>query len=182
MPTASVPGRNDVDLEPQMLDVEKYIARAEPLLAARFLRNGNRAAHRTVWPNRSRLEHVQNRVTIQAIPSRSCAASTAFSFSMTANAGGSCPFTGSTRARSTRFRRNISSRDLRLRCRRFESVRGRDCRFIETLRRQCRVRAPNAFTSFANLSSIPGAGCGAYRSRMYVSAICRMRLDSLGSD
>jgi hypothetical protein len=31
IPTASVPGRNDVDLEPQMLDVEAYIARAEPL-------------------------------------------------------------------------------------------------------------------------------------------------------
>ena len=45
-----------------------------------------------------------NRVTIQAIPRRSCAASTAFSFSMTANAGGSCRFTGSTRAQSTRFR------------------------------------------------------------------------------
>ena len=59
MPTASVPGRNDVDLEPQMLDVEKYIARAEPLLSARFLRNRNCAAHRTVWPDRSRLEHVR---------------------------------------------------------------------------------------------------------------------------
>jgi hypothetical protein len=32
IPTASVPGRNDVDLEPQILDVEGYIARAEPLL------------------------------------------------------------------------------------------------------------------------------------------------------
>jgi hypothetical protein len=31
IPTASVAGRNDVDLEPQMLDVEGYIARAEPL-------------------------------------------------------------------------------------------------------------------------------------------------------
>src|SRR6266481_3684737 len=31
IPTASVPGRNDVDLEPQMLDVEDYIARVEPL-------------------------------------------------------------------------------------------------------------------------------------------------------
>jgi hypothetical protein len=31
IPTASVRGRNDVDLEPQMLDVEGYIARAEPL-------------------------------------------------------------------------------------------------------------------------------------------------------
>src|SRR4249920_3061734 len=36
MPTASLPGRNDVDLEPQMLDVEKYIARAEPLLQKGF--------------------------------------------------------------------------------------------------------------------------------------------------
>ena len=36
MPTASVPGRNDVELEPQMLDVEKYIARAEPLLQQGF--------------------------------------------------------------------------------------------------------------------------------------------------
>jgi hypothetical protein len=32
IPTASVPERNDVDLEPQILDVEGYIARAEPLL------------------------------------------------------------------------------------------------------------------------------------------------------
>src|SRR5437667_9071654 len=36
IPTASVPGRNDVDLEPQMLDVEGYIARAEPLLQKGF--------------------------------------------------------------------------------------------------------------------------------------------------
>ena len=36
VPTASVPGRNDVDLEPQILDVESYIARAEPLLKAGF--------------------------------------------------------------------------------------------------------------------------------------------------
>ena len=35
-PTASVPGRNDVELEPQMLDVEKYIARVEPLLEQGF--------------------------------------------------------------------------------------------------------------------------------------------------
>src|SRR5205814_9848120 len=48
-----------------------------------------------------------NRVTIQAIPRRSCAASTAFSYSTTATAGGSCAFTGSTRALITRFRRNI---------------------------------------------------------------------------
>jgi hypothetical protein len=36
IPTASVAGRNDVDLEPQMLDVEGYIARAEPLLQKGF--------------------------------------------------------------------------------------------------------------------------------------------------
>ena len=36
IPTASVPGRNDVDLEPQMLDVEGYIARAEPILQKGF--------------------------------------------------------------------------------------------------------------------------------------------------
>ena len=36
IPTASVPGRNDVDLEPQMLDVEAYIKRVEPLLDAGF--------------------------------------------------------------------------------------------------------------------------------------------------
>ena len=29
--TASIPGRNDVDLQPQILDVEGYMARAEPL-------------------------------------------------------------------------------------------------------------------------------------------------------
>ena len=36
VPTASVPGRNDVALEPQLLDVEGYIARAEPLLQKGF--------------------------------------------------------------------------------------------------------------------------------------------------
>jgi hypothetical protein len=36
IPTASVPGRNDVDLEPQVLDVEAYIARVEPLLQQGF--------------------------------------------------------------------------------------------------------------------------------------------------
>jgi hypothetical protein len=36
IPTASVPGRNDVDLEPQLLDVEGYIVRAEPLLKKGF--------------------------------------------------------------------------------------------------------------------------------------------------
>jgi hypothetical protein len=36
IPTARVPGRNDVELEPQILDVEKYIARVEPLLQQGF--------------------------------------------------------------------------------------------------------------------------------------------------
>ena len=36
MPTAKVPGRNDVELEPQLLDVEKYIARVWPLLQQGF--------------------------------------------------------------------------------------------------------------------------------------------------
>ncbi len=31
IPTATVPGKNDVDLAPQVLDVEGYIARVEPL-------------------------------------------------------------------------------------------------------------------------------------------------------
>ena len=31
VPTASVPGRNDVDLEPQILDIDGYIARVEPI-------------------------------------------------------------------------------------------------------------------------------------------------------
>jgi len=31
VPTATVPGKDDVDLAPQVLDVEGYIARAEPL-------------------------------------------------------------------------------------------------------------------------------------------------------
>ena len=33
IPTAIVPGKNDVDLAPQVLDVEGYIARVEPLFA-----------------------------------------------------------------------------------------------------------------------------------------------------
>ena len=36
IPTASIPGRSDVAIEPQILDVEGYIARAEPLLQKGF--------------------------------------------------------------------------------------------------------------------------------------------------
>jgi hypothetical protein len=35
IPTATVPGRNDVDLAPLILDVEAYIQRVEPLFAAK---------------------------------------------------------------------------------------------------------------------------------------------------
>jgi hypothetical protein len=55
IPTASVPGRNDIALEPQVLDVEAYIARVEPLLqkgfyekeVARRIEQFGRIAH--VW-------------------------------------------------------------------------------------------------------------------------------------
>ncbi|HEY4271591.1 MAG TPA: hypothetical protein VGM65_06275 [Candidatus Udaeobacter sp.] len=36
IPTASVPGRNDVAIEPQILDVESYIVRVGPLLQKGF--------------------------------------------------------------------------------------------------------------------------------------------------
>ncbi len=56
VPTANVPGRNDVDLEPQILDIDGYIARVEPLLekegfyereVARRVEQFGRIAH--VW-------------------------------------------------------------------------------------------------------------------------------------
>ena len=56
IPTATVPGRNDVDLEPLMLDVEGYIERVEPIFAksgfyekevARRVEQFGRIAH--VW-------------------------------------------------------------------------------------------------------------------------------------
>ena len=36
IPTASVPGRNDVAIEPQILDIESYIVRVEPILQKGF--------------------------------------------------------------------------------------------------------------------------------------------------
>jgi len=56
IPTATVPGRNDVDLAPLMLDVEGYIERVEPIFAksgfyekeiARRVEQFGRIAH--VW-------------------------------------------------------------------------------------------------------------------------------------
>ncbi|MEY2526513.1 MAG: hypothetical protein QOE73_1284 [Verrucomicrobiota bacterium] len=56
MPTATVPGRNDVDLAPLVLDVEGYIERVEPIFAksgfyekevARRVEQFGRIAH--VW-------------------------------------------------------------------------------------------------------------------------------------
>src|SRR5439155_13831293 len=48
-----------------------------------------------------------SRATIRAIPYRSCAGSIVFNFSTTGVAGGFYQFTGSTKLRSTRFRKNI---------------------------------------------------------------------------
>ena len=59
MPTARVPGRNDVELEPQMLDVEKVHRASGTTFAARFLRNGSRAGNGAIWTDRSRLEHIR---------------------------------------------------------------------------------------------------------------------------
>ena len=108
IPTASVPGRNDVDLEPQILDVEGYIARAEPLFEkaglyeteiARRVERFGRIAH--VWST-------YESATIPMMRNRSCAESTAFSCSTMRVVGGSLAFTGSTRALNIRFQRNIS--------------------------------------------------------------------------
>ena len=112
MPTASVPGRNDVDLEPQMLDVESISRAPNRFFSKAFTKQKSRGAPNSLAESLT-FGARTNRVTMQAMPRRSCAASTAFSFLMTASAGGSCPFTGSTRALSTRFRRNISSHNLR---------------------------------------------------------------------
>ena len=71
-----------------------------------------------------------NRGTIRAISWRSCSASTAFSSSMTAGAGGSCPFTGSTRAQSTRSQKSIYSQaaPVATDVRRTHSLLSRTCR------------------------------------------------------
>ena len=59
IPTAKEAGRDDVDLAPNILDVNGFIARAEPILEKeRLLRKGNRAARRALWPPRACLEHV----------------------------------------------------------------------------------------------------------------------------
>ena len=48
-----------------------------------------------------------NRATTKTIPNRSCAASTAFSYSMTESVGGSSTFTGNKKVPVIPFRRNI---------------------------------------------------------------------------
>ena len=64
MPTASVPGRNDVDLEPQMLDVEEYIARVRTVLQRRaFTKGKSRGAPNSLAGSLTFGAHT-NRVTI----------------------------------------------------------------------------------------------------------------------
>src|SRR4051794_40367183 len=76
-----------------------------------------------------------NRVTIPATQRRSCAASTAFSFLMTANVGGSCPFTGSTRAQSTPSQKSTYSQaaPVATDVRRTHSLLSRTCRGLRQL-------------------------------------------------
>ena len=109
IPTATVPGRNDVDLAPLMLDVDGYIERVEPIFAkSGFYEReiARRVEHSAEW---RRFGAPTNRVTIQKMPSRSCAGSIASSFSTMEIAGGSCRSIGSTKVRSTRFRKSISN-------------------------------------------------------------------------
>ena len=63
IPTATVAGRNDVELAPLILDVAGYIARVEPLFEEkRVLRKRDRPPRRIFREHRARLEHV-NRIT-----------------------------------------------------------------------------------------------------------------------
>lgn len=107
IPTAVDAGRNDVDLVPQILDVDAYIAGWNAI---------SRRPDSTKRKSRGELNSSaklrmsgarMNRVTIRTMPSHSCAGSIVFSFSTTEAAGGSYRFTGSTKIRSSRFRRSI---------------------------------------------------------------------------
>ena len=106
IPTAVDAGRNDVDLAPQVLDVDAYIARVKPYFAtAGFYERKSRGESNN--SAKSRMSGARmNRVTIRTMQSHSCAGSIAFSFSMTEAAGGFYQFTGSTKVGSTRFRKS----------------------------------------------------------------------------
>jgi len=85
---SGVAGEN-VDLAPQILDIEGFIARVEPF----FEENGFHERRSRGAPNSLATSPTSgafmSRATTRTIPNRSCAASTAFSFSTTENAGGS---------------------------------------------------------------------------------------------
>ena len=89
IPTAMKAGGENGDLAPQILDIEGFIARVEPF----FKENGfyeKEIARRTEqFGNIAMSGAFMSRVTTKTIPNRSCAASTAFSYSMTESAGGS---------------------------------------------------------------------------------------------
>jgi hypothetical protein len=107
MPTASVPGRNDVELEPQLVGCRKYIARVERF----YSKVSPKRKSRGLTEQFGRIAHVWS--TYESVHDLSDpdpfmrGNSTAFSCSTTANVGGSCRLPGSTRARSTQFPRNI---------------------------------------------------------------------------
>jgi hypothetical protein len=89
IPTASIPGRNDVDLQPQILDVEGYMARAEPLLR-KLAFTKRRLPVVLSRSGESRICGVHtSHATILMMRNRSCAESTAFSCSTMRVVGGS---------------------------------------------------------------------------------------------
>ncbi len=104
IPTAK-PGGNDA-LMPQILDVDGFIARAEPLFAehgfyekeiARRTEQFGCIAH--VWST--------NRVITRTIQNHSCAELTAFSCSTTEGVGGFCQSIGNTKQRRIRSQENF---------------------------------------------------------------------------
>jgi hypothetical protein len=89
IPTAMKAGGENVDLAPQILDIEGFIARVEPF----FKRMDSTKRRSRGAPNSLATSPMSgafmSRATAKTIPNRLCAASTAFSFSTTESAGGS---------------------------------------------------------------------------------------------
>jgi len=107
IPTAMKAGTENMDLAPHILDIEGFIARAEPFFEERgFYEKKLRAA-----PNSSvrwRMSGARtSRVTTKMILSHLCAGSTASSYSTMAGAGGSSRFTGSRKMQEHQFRKSI---------------------------------------------------------------------------
>jgi hypothetical protein len=89
IPTAMKAGGENVDLAPQILDIEGFIARVEPF----FKRMDSTKRRSRGAPNSLATSPMSgafmSRATTKTIPNRLCAASTAFSYSMTESVGGS---------------------------------------------------------------------------------------------